>query len=88
MKTRREARIWVYRDCAAMSLRKHHANKQVLPKGLTDAGVRRVQAEMLALAEWLERKAARLEAALDTPEETEQDSSSSPTTTGDEPCAQ
>ena len=67
MKTRREARIWVYRDLTAYSLRKMAAKPgeiQKIHKGtLTDAQVGRAQAEMLRLAEWLEGKAAKLGAA-------------------------
>ena len=74
MKTRREARVWVYRDLVAYSLRKmadRPAAIQKIHKGtLTDAQVRRAQAEMLALAEKLEGKAAKLAAQPEpTPEE-------------------
>lgn len=55
MKTRRLARAWVYRSVAD-SLRKHLNDSRYLPKGLTDAGLRRVQAEMQALAGKLETK--------------------------------
>lgn len=62
MKTRRQARIWVYRNCVAPSLRKKADTLKAdcIAPGTSPAGVRRVKAEMLALADWLERKAQKL----------------------------
>jgi len=65
MKTRREARVWVL-GFVVDSLRFRAepngvaAGKYGLPEDLTKAGVRRVQQEMLALAERLERQQAKL----------------------------
>lgn len=66
MKTRREARIWVYTHCVAPSLRKRAAAlraSDITDGPITPAGVARVRAEMVALADWLERRAARLTSA-------------------------
>jgi hypothetical protein len=71
MKTRREARIWVYRDAVAFTLRKHAATLKAtdITKGeITPAGVERCRKEMLALAEKLEAKAAKLTERRETDE--------------------
>lgn len=64
MTNRREARIWVYRDLVAYSLRKMADRPGAIQKihrnTLTEAQVRRAQAEMIQLAEKLEGKAAKL----------------------------
>lgn len=63
MKTRRDARVWVYQSLVAVSLRKRAGTlepKEIAPEGITPAGLARVQAEMLALATWLEAKAEKL----------------------------
>lgn len=65
MKTRREARAWLYRHCVAHSLRRKAAllkPKDISPDA-TAAHVKRVQAEMLRLAAWLEAKADKLQPA-------------------------
>lgn len=64
MKTRRDARIWIYRDVVAFSLRKKAATLKArdIAPGVTPAGVKRAQGEMLNLADWLEVKAAKLAA--------------------------
>jgi hypothetical protein len=65
MKTRRDARVWVYRDLTAASLRKKAASlkpEDIRVNGkITPAGLKRAQAEILKLAGWLEGKAAKIE---------------------------
>jgi hypothetical protein len=65
IKTRRDARVWVYRSCVAHSLRRRaqSVNASDISPEATHGAVKRVKAEMIALADWLERRAARLEKA-------------------------
>lgn len=64
MKTARAARVWVYRDLTAASLRRHLRDARCLPRGLTPVGLKRVQREMEKLATWLEAKAAKYESSM------------------------
>lgn len=63
MKTRRDARIFVYRAIVVPSLRKKAAAIKAMDIGpeVTSTGLKRVRLEMVALADWLEAKAAKLD---------------------------
>lgn len=81
MRTAKQARQWVYRDLVAASLRKKAATLQAKDvfkdaREMSDAQLARCKREMVALAEKLEAKAARLEQSeISTTEEENHDNS-------------